>query len=197
MVCALWRVLPKKGDTKILLRLAGGCWSVLRIIVMVAEWFCKAMCDFEPEISFSNLLSYKFYSPNKSSSDRNNNIFFSLPSLLIIRIRRRVVAKVLWNCKVLLISSSVIILVCPARYLKPDNKNCLTWIHWVVWFQRLTCIWLNSSVSYLLISLWPYRHHLLWMHQCKPNIPYSSSPSLISGHCSAHETPTPINGGFT
>lgn len=81
MVCALWRVLPKKGDTKILLRLAGRCWSVLRIIVMVAEWFCKAMCDFEPEISFSNLLSYKFYCPNKSSSDRNNNFFF-LPAFL-------------------------------------------------------------------------------------------------------------------
>lgn len=59
---------------------------------------------------------------------------------------------------------------------------------------RLTCIWWNSSViySYLL----PVETLSLRMDQNRPNIPYSSSPSLISGHCSPRETPIPINGGF-
>lgn len=51
MVCALWCCLPKKGDTKLLLRPAVRCWSVLEMIVMVAEWLCESHVQFEVQKS--------------------------------------------------------------------------------------------------------------------------------------------------
>lgn len=40
MLYAVWCLLPnKKGDTKLLRRLAVGGWRLLQILGMVAEWF--------------------------------------------------------------------------------------------------------------------------------------------------------------
>lgn len=73
-----------------------------------------------------------------------------------------------------------------------DHKYCLNWVHWVVWFQRLTCIWLNPSFNYSLISLWLYRHHLLWMHkwvQTKHHTIHFSLPHIRPLFCSWNSHP--------